>query len=167
MRVCGTPLLRLLPLFICVCGPRKGMWVCPIPDGNCGGGGDAPLAGGSSLASALSSGQGLGPLGSSDRIRFGRLGFPPRCGLGCAGGEVRSAGVNSGAGVDCLLLGHPGSFWGHRTSQQFRSPALLWSLHGGFGRAAQRAFYPGISLLPCVFIHCPQLEAPVLALSIK
>lgn len=82
--------------------------------------------------------------------------------------DVRwSAGVNARACVGSLILGHPRSFWGEHTSQQFGSPALLWSVHGGFGRAAERAFYPGILLLPCIFIHCPKLEAPALALSIK
>lgn len=83
--------------------------------------------------------------GEWDGVRFGGS-FSSRHGvvwdvLGVRG----SAGVNSRACLGSLLLGHLRSFWGDRSSQQFRSPALLWSLHGGFGRAAE------LSLLPWEF----------------
>lgn len=105
--------------------------------------------------------------GEWDGVRFRGAFLPITVWSGLCWDVRWSAGVNARACVGSLILGHPRSFWGEHTSQQFGSPALLWSLHGGFGRAAERAFYPGILLLPCIFIHCPKLEAPALALSIK
>lgn len=162
MSLCGTPLLRLLPLLACVWGPRKRMWGCRIP------GEDlvppwqgarpwplpAPL--GRLCASSYR--------GEWDGVCFGGAFLPPTVYLGCAGCE---AGANSRAGVGSLLPGQPRFILGRSHLAAVSAPHALWSLLGGFGRAAERAFYPGILLLPCVFIHCPQLEAPALALSIK
>lgn len=78
-----------------------------------------------------------------------------------------SAGVNPELAWTLSFQGSPVHFGAITPLSSFGAPRCFGSCTEALVEPPNGTFYPGILLLPCVFIHCPQLEAPVLALSIK